>query len=78
MRTRKPVIYPRTWYQVALDRGAQESEPGVMSGAELQRVGVAILNGCPDCGATVAPYNSFQLSADNPYAYCGNCAGVEE
>jgi len=70
--------YPKSWYTIALERGAKESADGSMTGGELARVGVAILNGCPDCGATVAPYNSYQISEDNPYAYCRQCADVEE
>ena len=70
------VSYPRTWHDAAIDRGMPVSEDGTYSGDDYAAVGVAILNGCPGCHATVAPYNSYQISADNPYAYCAMCAGV--
>lgn len=72
------VPYPRLWLDVAKDRGAQFDPDGSISGAALAEVGIAILNGCPRCQATVAPYNSYQVAPDDPYAYCADCADVAE
>jgi hypothetical protein len=70
------MAYPKTWYQEALDRGAKENPDGTMGGRELERVGIAIINGCPGCGATVAAFNSYMTAEDNPYMWCADCAGV--
>lgn len=63
----------KSWYQIALDAGAKEIDGGI-NGSEFARLGIAIINGCPGCQATVAPYNSFQVAPGNPYAYCQSCA----
>ena len=68
----------KTWHDVALERGMPASPDGTYIGDAYEAVGVAILNGCPGCGACVAPYNSFQIAPDNPFAYCRDCAGVDE
>lgn len=69
-----PLRYPRLWLDVARDRGADFAPDGSISGDELARVGIAIINGCAGgCQSTVAPYNSYQLSPSNPYAYCEDC-----
>lgn len=74
--------YPRSWWDVALDRGltatGHEDASGEPSftGDDFARVSVAIINGCPVCGATVAPYNSFKVSEEDDYAYCRCCAGM--
>jgi hypothetical protein len=65
---------PATWLDVAKARGAKASDDGTFNGAELARVGVQIINGCPDCGATVAPYNSYKVQHDSDYAFCRECA----
>jgi len=68
----------KTWLDIAIERGAHpEPDGNTYTGAELERVGVAIINGCPGCGACVGAYNSYQIAPDNPYAYCADCAGVE-
>jgi len=64
----------QSWHDIALRRGVVEDENGCVDGSQYAAVGVSILNGCPDCGATVAPYNSYQIAKDNPYAYCRQCA----
>lgn len=71
------VAFPRLWLDIAKDRGAEFDADGSISGAALAEVGIAILNGCPGCRAVVAPYNSYQVAADNPYSYCADCAGVD-
>jgi hypothetical protein len=68
--------YPRLWDDVAADRGVVPDKHGSITCGQYVDVGISILNGCPDCGATVAPYNSYQISKGNPYAYCRDCAGV--
>lgn len=70
--------YPRTWWDVAVERGIKVEADGSCNGAEFARVGISMINGCPGCGATVAPYNSYQVAADNPYAYCRDCARVPD
>lgn len=63
----------KTWHQVAVERGMPDNLNGSISSEDYRKVGVYITNGCPCCGATVAPYNSFQRTTDNPYAYCREC-----
>lgn len=69
--------YPKTWWAVAHERGMPEESDRDYTAADFDAVGIALINGCPTCGATVAPYNSYQIAPDNPYAYCAGCAGVE-
>jgi len=66
--------YPRLWEDVAIERGMKVDKDGNYNGADCGAVGVASMNGCPSCGACVAPYNSYQISDDNPYTYCRGCA----
>jgi hypothetical protein len=68
---------PQCWWNIAIKRGAKVVD-GTIDGAEFARVGVALINSCINCGETVAPYNSYQVAPDNPYAYCAQCAGVED
>lgn len=69
--------YPRSWLKEAERRGARCAADGSISGSEFARVGIAIINGCPGCGATVAPYNSYMVKPDDPYAWCEDCVGIE-
>jgi hypothetical protein len=70
--------YPRSWLDVARDRGVEVEPTGAISAGALMAVGIAILNGCPGCGAAVTPYNSFQVAEDEPYAICSMCAGLDD
>ena len=69
--------YPKTWHEVALERGMPHRDDECYTGQDYWNVGVSVINGCPNCGATVAPYNSYKINAKNDYAYCADCAGVE-
>lgn len=69
--------FTRSWYDVAIERGAVEDD-GMIPGDEFARVGIALLNGCPGCGATVGPHTSFQVAPDNPFAWCRSCAGLDD
>ena len=67
----------KTWLEIAEDRGVEKEPDGSINGSAFAAVGIAIINGCPGCAATVAPYNSYQVAEDDPYAWCADCAGVE-
>lgn len=69
--------FPRTWWHEAQLRGVVPDADGSVNGGALAVVGIAIINGCPGCGATVAPYNSYYRRKGDPYAYCGDCAPAE-
>ncbi len=47
-----------TLLELAIFRGAKESEDGGMSGSEIERVGLPFMGGCGRCGACVAAYNA--------------------
>ncbi len=47
-----------TILELAIFRGAKESEGGGMSGAEIERVGLPFMGGCQRCGACIAAYNA--------------------
>ena len=47
-----------TVLELAIFRGAKESESGGMSGAEIERVGLPFMGGCQRCGACIAAYNA--------------------
>mgnify|MGYP003148104165 CR=1 FL=1 len=68
----------KTWLEIARERGVRVNEDGSISGGALDEVGISIINGCPGCGATVAPYNSVQVNEDDPWAWCFGCAGYEK
>lgn len=78
MTTAAAVTYPRLWLDVARDRGVRVEPDGAITADAFADVGIAILNGCPQCEATVGPHCSYQIAADNPYAYCTDCAGVRD
>ena len=66
----------KTWLQVAHDRGVHVDADGSINGESFANVGIFIVTGCVGCGASVAPYSSYQVDEDD-YAYCADCVGVK-
>ena len=66
--------FPKLWHAIAIERGMSEKLNGSVTAQDYADVGVCMINGCPSCGATVAPYNSYQVAPDSPYSYCKDCA----
>ena len=73
-----PEGYPKTWLDVARERGVVVRKDGSITADAFWEVGIALLNGCPTCHATVAPYNSYQMETDAEYAVCRGCAGMND
>jgi hypothetical protein len=53
-----------TILDLARFRGAK-SEMGAISGSEFERVGLAMMGGCRNCGATIAAYNACPTKSGN-------------
>ena len=68
----------KTWMEVAVERGVNPGTDGSINGAEFAKVGISIINGCPGCGATVAPHSSVSMDNEHrDYMVCFDCAGYE-
>lgn len=64
---------PITILDVAQARGAKPEPDGTLTGAEFERVGLAILGGCQVCGASVAAYNAYPSCTG--FWRCEDCVG---
>lgn len=68
-----PEKKPITILDLAIHLGAKPEEGGGYSGAELERVGFAIIGGCARCEATIAAYNAHPTTTG--FWCCSACVG---
>ena len=61
---------PITILDLAVAKGAKKID-GSISADEFYKVGLDIMGGCLDCGATVAAYNGYPSKSG--YWKCGDC-----
>ena len=48
-----------TILDIAKAWGAKEDENGGINGGEFERLGLPLLGGCQNCGASIAAYNAY-------------------
>lgn len=64
---------PITIEQLAIHRGMVLGENGSYSGADIEAVGLQLVGGCFDCGATIAACNAYP--SQGGYWHCEDCIG---
>jgi hypothetical protein len=64
---------PVTIHELAVYRGLKTEEDGSYTMADIEEVGLPLLSGCENCGASLAAYNAYPSTTG--FIRCAGCIG---